>query len=220
MNNRCEMGDGVIELKKITKIYKGKKKVKTVALEDVSFTLPDKGFIFILGKSGSGKSTLLNLLGGLDRPTSGEMIVNGKNTKDFRDKDFDYYRNTYVGFIFQEFNLLEEYSVYDNVSLALRLQQKKDDSEKIKTLLEQLELKGLEKRKMNELSGGQKQRVAIARAMIKDPEILLADEPTGSLDEVTGKQIFEQLKKISEDKLVIVVSHDREEASMYAYYIV
>lgn len=168
------MGESVIELKNITKIYKGKRKVKTVALDDVSFTLPDKGFVFILGKSGCGKSTLLHLLGGLDKPTSGEIIVNGKSTKKFRNKDFDYYRNTYVGFIFQDFNLLEEYSLYDNVSLALRLQRKKVDHEKISQLLEQLELNGLEKRKMNELSGGQKQRVAIARAMIKDPEILLA----------------------------------------------
>ncbi len=214
------MGDGVIELKKITKIYKGKRKVKTVALDDVSFTLPDKGFVFILGKSGCGKSTLLHLLGGLDKPTSGEIIVNGKSTKKFRNKDFDYYRNTYVGFIFQDFNLLEEYSLYDNVSLALRLQRKKVDHEKISQLLEQLELNGLEKRKMNELSGGQKQRVAIARAMIKDPEILLADEPTGSLDETTGKQIFEQLKRISEEKLVVVVTHDREAAMTYADSII
>ena len=214
------MGESVIELKNITKIYKGKRKVKTVALDDVSFSLPDKGFIFVLGKSGCGKSTLLNLIGGLDKPTSGDIIVNGKSTKKFRNKDFDYYRNTYVGFIFQDFNLLEEYSVYDNISLALRLQRKKEDKEKITKLLEQLELIGLEKRKMNELSGGQKQRVAIGRAMIKNPEILLADEPTGSLDEATGQQIFELLKQISKEKLVVVVTHDREAATNYADYII
>lgn len=206
----------MIEIKNIYKTYKSKKGVKTQALDNVSFSLPDKGLYFILGKSGSGKSTLLNILGGLDKYDSGEIIVDGKNTKKFREKDFDYYRNTYIGFVFQEFNLLEEYNVYDNIILSKKLQKEKVSFQKIDDLLTKVGIDGLGKRKINELSGGQKQRVAMARALIKNPKIILADEPTGSLDEETGKQIFELLKQISREKLVIVVSHDRESALLYA----
>lgn len=206
----------MIELKDICKSYKTKKGVKTLALDHLSFSLPEKGLFFILGKSGSGKSTLLNLIGGLDQYDEGELIVSGKNTKKFKSKDFDYYRNTYIGFIFQEFNLLEEYNVYDNILLSIKLQKEKIDLAKVDELLTRVGISGLGKRKINELSGGQKQRVAIARALIKNPEIILADEPTGSLDEETGKQIFSLLKKISREKLVVIVSHDRESATTYA----
>jgi len=206
----------MIELKGVSKIYKAKKGVKTVALDNVSFTLPNKGLFFILGKSGSGKSTLLNILGGLDKYDSGDMIVDTKSTKKFGSKDYDYYRNTYIGFIFQEFNLLEEYNVYDNIMLSRKLQKEKVSQTVVDDLLNKVGIDGLGKRRMNELSGGQKQRVAIARALIKNPEIILADEPTGNLDAETGKQIFEILKSISKEKLVIVVSHDRESALAYA----
>lgn len=206
----------MIELKRVSKIYKAKKGIKTLALDNVSFSLPNKGLFFILGKSGSGKSTLLNILGGLDKYNSGEIIVDGKSTKKFKGKDFDYYRNTYIGFVFQEFNLLDEYNVYDNINLSRKLQKEKVSQTVIDDLLNKVGIVGLGKRRINELSGGQKQRVAIARALIKNPEIILADEPTGNLDAETGKQIFNLLKSISKEKLVIVVSHDRDSALAYA----
>ena len=206
----------MITLNNISKTYKSKSKIVTKALDNVSFSLPSKGLYFILGKSGSGKSTLLNIIGGLDKYDDGEIIIDGKNTKKFRNKDYDYYRNTYIGFIFQEFNLLEDYNVYDNIILSKKLQKSKVTTREVDSLLEIVGLNGLGKRRINELSGGQKQRVAIARSLIKNPQIILADEPTGSLDLETGKQIFELLKSISKEKLVIVVSHDRESANNYA----
>ncbi|MDD3241943.1 MAG: ABC transporter ATP-binding protein/permease [Bacilli bacterium] len=210
----------MIELKNINKIYKSKRGVKTEALKDISMKLPDKGLYFILGKSGSGKSTLLNILGGLDKYNNGEFIIDNKSTKKFKSKDFDYYRNTYIGFIFQEFNLIEEYNVYDNILLSTKLQNKDIDQEKIDELLLKVGIDGLGKRRINELSGGQKQRVAIARALIKEPEIILADEPTGSLDQETGRQIFNLLKEISKEKLVIIISHDRDSAKNYSDHII
>ena len=206
----------MIELKNISKTYKAKKGNNTLALQDVSFKLPEKGLFCILGKSGSGKSTLLNIIGGLDKYDNGDIIVDNKSTKKFKNKDWDYYRNTYVGFIFQEFNLLDEYNVYDNIILSIKLQKEKVLLDRIDKLLTNVGIEGLGKRRINELSGGQKQRVAIARALVKNPDIILADEPTGSLDEETGKQIFELLKIISSEKLVIVVTHDREYANQYA----
>ena len=206
----------MIELKEVSKIYRSKKSVDTLALKNVSLTLEDKGMVFILGKSGSGKSTLLNLLGGLDKPSSGEIFIQGKSMKEFTEKDFDRYRNSFVGFVFQEFNLLEDYNVYENIELALALQQKKDENHFIRHLLTSLDLEGLEKRKINELSGGQKQRVAIARALVKRPKLLLCDEPTGNLDQKSGQEIFTILKEISKQNLVVVVSHDEEAARKYA----
>ncbi len=210
----------MITLKNISKTYRSKKGKNTKALDNVSLTLGNKGMTFILGKSGSGKSTLLNLLGGLDQYDSGDMIILGKSSKDFTQADFDSYRNTYVGFVFQEFNILEDYDVYENIVLALQLQQKKVIPEEVNALLDRLELTELKKRKMNELSGGQKQRVAIARALIKNPKIILADEPTGNLDSKTGKQVMELLKEISKEKLVVIVSHDEEYAEMYGDRII
>ena len=202
----------MIELKNVSKTYKSKKATNTTALNNISIKFPEKGLVFILGKSGSGKSTLLNVIGGLDKYDDGEVIINGKSTKDFKEKDFDAYRNTYMGFIFQEYYLLENYSIEQNIKLPLELQHKKVTEQAIKDALKQVDLEDISKRKTNELSGGQKQRVAIARALIKNPEIILADEPTGNLDTETGEQIWKILKNLSKDKLVIVVSHDDESA--------
>lgn len=210
----------MLEVKSLSKIYKTKNGADVKALDDVSIRFPEKGMVFLLGKSGSGKSTLLNVCGGLDAPTSGEIIVKGRSSKDFTQSDFDSYRNTYVGFIFQEYNILNEFSVEDNIALALELQGKPKDKEAVKELLRQVELEGFAKRKPNTLSGGQKQRIAIARALVKSPEIIMADEPTGALDSATGKQVFETLKKLSQDKLVLVVSHDREFAEQYGDRII
>lgn len=210
----------MLEISKLTKIYKNKKGKDVHALSEVSLKFPETGMVFLLGKSGSGKSTLLNVCGGLDNPTSGEIIIKGKSSKDFTQSDFDSYRNTYVGFIFQEYNILNEFSVYDNIALAIELQNKKVNHEDIVKLLKDVDLVGYEKRKPNTLSGGQKQRIAIARALIKNPEIIMADEPTGALDSNTGKQVLDTLKKLSKDRLVIVVSHDREFAETYADRII
>lgn len=210
----------MLEIKHVTKVYKAKGGVETRALDDVSISFGETGLVFLLGKSGSGKSTLLNVCGGLDEPTGGEVIVKGKSSKDFSGSDFDSYRNTFVGFIFQEYNVLDEFNVEDNIALALELQGKPKDKEKIAALLKDVELESFAKRKPNTLSGGQKQRIAIARALVKDPQIIMADEPTGALDSATGKQVFDTLKKLSETRLVIVVSHDREFAEIYGDRIV
>lgn len=210
----------MIEIKNIKKIYKTQGGGEVRALDDVSIKFPEKGLVFLLGKSGSGKSTMLNLIGGLDRPDEGELIVEGCNSKDFTQADFDSYRNTYVGIVFQEFNILEEFSIGTNISIALQLQNKRNDKEAVNDILKLVELDGMADRKPGTLSGGQKQRVAIARAIIKDPEIVLADEPTGALDSRTGEQIFNTLKKLSTTRLVVVVSHDRESAEKYADRII
>ncbi|XXP77358.1 MAG: ATP-binding cassette domain-containing protein [Lettuce witches'-broom phytoplasma] len=202
----------------ITNINKGfitKAGIPTIALNNVSLKLPNKGLIFILGKSGSGKSTLLNLLGGLDKCDSGDIAINKNSTKALKQNDLDNYRNGVIGFIFQEFNLMESMNVYDNIALANELQGQKPDSKLIYDLLKEMELSGYEERKINELSGGQKQRIAIARALVKNPEIILADEPTGNLDSKTSEQIFNILQNLSKDKLVVVVSHDAESAFKY-----
>ena len=210
----------MLELKELVKIYKPKKGVPVTAIDNVSLKFPDKGMVFLLGKSGSGKSTLLNLLGGLDNYNSGEIIIKGVSSKNFKQKHFDSYRNTYVGFIFQEYNVLDEFTVGANIALAIELQNRKATDEEINEILKEVDLEGFGDRKPNELSGGQKQRVAIARALVKKPEIIMADEPSGALDSNTGKQIFDTLKKLSKDKLVIVVSHDREFAEIYADRII
>lgn len=205
----------MLEIKNLTKTYVPKKGVPVVALKDINLKIEENGLVFILGKSGSGKSTLLNLLGGLDKYDEGDILIKGKSTKDFTQGDFDSYRNTYVGFIFQEYNILEEFSVGANIALAIELQGRKASNEEVNKILDTLDLTGFGNRRPNELSGGQRQRVAIARALVKNPDIILADEPTGALDSRTGLQIFEILKKLSKEKLVIVVSHDREFAEMY-----
>ena len=210
----------MLSIKNLTKIYKTKGGEDTRALDDLTVSFPEKGMIFLLGKSGSGKSTLLNVAGGLDYPTSGEIILKGRSSKDFSQSDFDSYRNTYIGFIFQEYNVLNEFNVEQNIALALELQGKKATKEAVDNLLAQVDLEGFGKRKPNTLSGGQKQRIAIARALIKEPNIIMADEPTGALDSKTGEQVFETLKKLSSDKLVIVVSHDRDFAERFGDRII
>ena len=209
----------MLEIKHLSKIYKSKNNI-VKALDDINLTIQDKGMIFILGKSGSGKSTLLNVLGGLDQFDEGEIIICGKSSKDFKQSDFDSYRNTFIGFIFQEYNVMENFTVKENIALALQLQGKKATNEAIQDILKQVDLENLGDRKPNELSGGQLQRVAIARALIKNPEIIMADEPTGALDSKTGKQVFETLKKLSQHKLVLIVSHDKEFAKNYADRII
>ena len=210
----------MIELKNVNKIYKSKKGSDTQALNDINLKIGNKGMLFIVGKSGSGKSTLLNLLGGLDSITSGEILINNKNISKFTKEQYDSYRNTYIGFIFQEFNILEQYNVYENIELSVRLQNHKVEKHAIDNLLIKLGLNDLGNRKINELSGGQKQRVAIARSLIKNPKIILADEPTGNLDKSSSEQIFNILKDISKEQLVIVVSHDIESAQKYADRII
>ncbi len=210
----------MLETRNLGKIYKPKRGVPVKALNNVSLKFPEKGMIFLLGKSGSGKSTLLNLLGGLDKYDEGEIIIKGVSSRDFKQQYFDSYRNTYVGFIFQEYNILEEFSVGANIALAIELQGRKATDDEINNILKEVDLEGYGNRKPNELSGGQKQRVAIARALVKNPEIIMADEPTGALDSNTGKQVFDTLKKLSKDKLVIIVSHDREFSEQYADRII
>lgn len=210
----------MLEIRDLCKVYRPKKGVPVTAVDHISLRLPDQGMVFLLGKSGSGKSTLLNLLGGLDTYDSGDILIKGTSTKTFRQQEFDSYRNTYVGFIFQEYNVLEEFTVGANIGLALELQGKKATDEQINAILQQVDLTGFGARRPNELSGGQKQRVAIARALVKEPKIIMADEPTGALDSDTGRQIFDTLKKLSAQRLVIVVSHDREFAEQYADRII
>lgn len=160
----------MLELKNVTKIYHLKKAEDVVALDDISLKFPEKGMVFILGKSGSGKSTFLNVVGGLDSFDRGEIIINGRSSRGFSQSDFDSYRNTYIGFIFQEYNILEELSVKKNIALALELQGKDAGEEEIKRILSLVDLDGLEDRKPKELSGGQKQRVAIAGRSSKIPK--------------------------------------------------
>lgn len=209
----------MLEIRNVTKRY-ASKGAEVIALNSVSVTFPEKGMVFLVGKSGSGKSTLLNISGGLDMPDDGEIILKGKSSKDFSPSDFDSYRNTFIGFVFQEFNVLNEYTIEENISLALELQGKPSDKALVAELLEKVDLVGYGKRKPNTLSGGQKQRVAIARALVKNPEIIMADEPTGSLDSATGKQVFDTLKKLSQEKLVVIVSHDAESAERYGDRII
>ena len=210
----------MLEVRNLSKVYKPKKGVPVRAIDNISLKFPEKGMVFLLGKSGSGKSTLLNLLGGLDRYDGGEIIIKDVSSASFKQSHFDSYRNTYLGFIFQEYNILEEFNVGANIALALELQGRKATDEEINRILKQVDLEGYGNRKPNELSGGQKQRVAIARALVKNPEIIMADEPTGALDSATVRQVLDTLKKLSAEKLVIVVSHDREFAEKYADRII
>ena len=190
----------MLQLKNITKTYEaGDTKVE--ALKGISLSFRKNEFVSILGQSGCGKTTLLNLIGGLDRYTSGDLIINGKSTKEFNDRDWDTYRNHSVGFVFQTYNLIPHQTVLSNVELALTLSGV-SKQERRKRAIEVLKKVGLEdqiNKKPNQMSGGQMQRVAIARALVNDPDILLADEPTGALDSETSVQIMEILKEIAKD---------------------
>ena len=209
----------MIEIIGLTKIYKAKKGAPCLALNNVSFTLPDKGMIFILGKSGSGKSTFMNLLGGLDTITSGEIIADGKKFSEFTEKDYSAYRNSYAGFVFQDFCLIESFSVKENIALSLDLQSRYDE-QKVNDIIKKLDLESLQDRMPKELSGGQRQRVAIARALIKEPKLILADEPTGNLDSISAKQVLVTLKELSTNNLVVVVSHNPDDAEKYGDRII
>lgn len=207
----------MIEIKNLTKIYKSKHKMDCKALDNISFSLPDKGFVFIVGKSGSGKSTLLNMISGLDSFTSGDIIADGNSFNEMSKTDFDKYLSSYVGFVFQDYRLIDDFTIKQNIEIALDISGEKNN---ISYYLDKIGLQGHENRYPTELSGGQKQRVAIVRAIIKNPQIILADEPTGNLDSVTTIQVLNLLKEISKEKLVIVVSHDMNDAFTYADRII
>ncbi len=208
----------MIDIKQLTKIYPGATSV--TALDEISLTLPDTGMVFFLGRSGSGKTTLLNLLGGLDSFQSGDIQVDGISLQGLSPRQLDAYRNAYTGFVFQEYNLLDELTVAENIALAPELQQAEASKATIEQALAAVQLDGFQSRKPGELSGGQKQRVAIARALIKNPRMLLADEPTGALDTDNSRQVWDILKELSRDRLVVVVSHDRDYAARYADRII
>ena len=205
----------MIQIENLTKIYNSRKKGSHRALNNVNITLPNKGIVFVLGKSGSGKSTLLNLIGGLDKITSGSIVVDGNNISNFSEKQLCNYRNTHIGFIFQDYHLLEELTIYENIVLSLNLKREEDKGD-VKQALETVDLKGYENRLPSELSGGERQRVAIARAIIKKPRIILADEPTGNLDPETSKAILNILQELAKSCLVLIVSHNETDAYKYA----
>ena len=211
----------MLQLKDIVKQYKtGDTKVE--ALKGVSLTFRNSEFVSILGQSGCGKTTMLNIIGGLDQYTSGDLIINGKSTKQFKDRDWDEYRNHSIGFVFQSYNLIPHQTVLSNVELALTLSGV-SKGERRKRAIEVLEKVGLGDqlyKKPNQMSGGQMQRVAIARALINNPDILLADEPTGALDSATSVQIMELLKDIAKDRLIIMVTHNPELAEQYSSRII
>ncbi len=211
----------MIQLKAIKKTYRTGNLVQ-VALNQVSLNFRDNEFVSILGASGSGKSTLLNIVGGLDRYDSGDLIINGISTNRYKDRDWDTYRNHSIGFVFQSYNLISHQSVLANVELSLTIAgvSGKEKKERAKSLLKQVGLEDQMHKLPSQLSGGQMQRVAIARALVNNPDILLADEPTGALDTVTSVQIMELLKEVAKDKLVIMVTHNPELAEKYSTRIV
>lgn len=211
----------MIEVKNLSKKYMISSKNQIPALDDVSFTLPNTGMYFITGKSGSGKSTLLNILCGFIDYNSGDIIIDGNPLSQLKEKQMAQYRNSYLGFIFQEYDLISLYTVGENIAISKQLQGEKATRDEIENLLNLLDLKdqdgkSLYDRKINDLSTGQKQRVSIARALIKNPKVIFADEPTGALDSENGKIILDILKQISKDRLVVIVTHDQQTADEYA----
>ena len=211
----------MLEIKNISKTYKTGNLVQK-ALDGVSLNLRDNEFVAILGPSGSGKTTLLNIIGGLDRYDSGDLIINHVSTKNYKDKDWDSYRNHTIGFVFQSYNLIPHQTVLANVELALTISgiSKKERTRRALAALEEVGLKEQAHKKPNQMSGGQMQRVAIARALVNNPDILLADEPTGALDSKTSYQVMELLKKVAKDRLVVMVSHNPDLSEEYATRVV
>lgn len=211
----------MLKLVDITKVY-STASTEVKALKGISISFRQNEFVSILGPSGCGKTTLLNIIGGLDHYTSGDLFINGKSTKEFSDRDWDVYRNHRIGFVFQSYNLIPHQTVLGNVELALTIAglNKAERVEKAKNALDRVGLKDLYDKHPNELSGGQCQRVAIARALVNEPEILLADEPTGALDSVTSIQIMDLIKEISKEKLIIMVTHNPELAEKYSSRII
>lgn len=207
----------MLKLENITKIYEGKN-FKQIALNDVTLAFRNNEFVSILGPSGSGKTTLLNIIGGLDKYTYGNLIIDGVSTRKYKERDWNNYRSKKVGFIFQSYNLINHQTVLSNVLLSLNIagKPKKESIKLAKKVLKDVELENYIKKKPKELSGGQMQRVAIARALVTNPDIILCDEPTGALDSQTSIQIMELLKKISKEKLVIMVTHNVTLANKYS----
>lgn len=217
----CRKGYYMLELKNVKKTYHIGD-IETKALDGISVAFRQKEFVAILGTSGSGKTTCLNIIGGLDQYDSGDLRIKGKSTRDFRESDWDAYRNNTIGFVFQSYNLINHLSIVANVELGMTLSGVSKE-EKHRKAMEALEKVGLREhlhKKPNQLSGGQMQRVAIARALANDPEILLCDEPTGALDSVTSIQIMDLIKEVAKDKLVIMVTHNPELADQYADRII
>ena len=201
----------MLELKNIVKTYvSGESEVR--ALNGVSLKFRKNEFVSILGPSGCGKTTLLNIIGGLDRYTSGDLVIREISTKEYKDADWDRYRNHSIGFVFQSYNLIPHQSVLSNVELALTLSgvSKSERRARAKEALEKVGLGDQIHKRPNQMSGGQMQRVAIARALVNNPDILLADEPTGALDTTTSVQIMDLLKEVAKDRLVIMVTHNPE----------
>lgn len=211
----------MLQLNKISKQYRTGDLVQQ-ALDQVSLSLRDNEFVSILGPSGSGKTTLLNVIGGLDRYDSGDLVINGVSTKQYRDRDWDSYRNHTIGFVFQSYNLIPHQSVLANVELALTISgvSRGERRQRAKQALEEVGLGNQLHKLPSQMSGGQMQRVAIARALVNDPDILLADEPTGALDSETSIQIMELLKRVAKDRLVVMVTHNPELAQRYSTRIV
>ena len=211
----------MLQIKNISKQYKTGELVQ-IALKNVSLNFRDNEFVSILGPSGSGKTTLLNIIGGLDQYDSGDLIINQISTKKYKDRDWDSYRNHVIGFVFQSYNLIPHQTILANVELALTISgiSKKERKKRALEALEKVGLKDQAHKKPNQMSGGQMQRVAIARALVNDPDILLADEPTGALDSATSVQVMELLKEVAKDRLVIMVTHNPELAKKYSTRIV
>jgi putative ABC transport system permease protein len=211
----------MLQLKNIKKTYRVGE-IETKALDGINVSFPDKEFVAILGESGSGKTTCLNIIGGLDRYDSGDLIIKGKSTKDFKDYDWDAYRNNSIGFVFQNYNLISHLSIVENVEMGMTLSgvSKEKRHKRALSVLSEVGLKEHLHKKPNQLSGGQMQRVAIARALANDPEILLCDEPTGALDSKTSVSIMNLIKEISKNRLVIMVTHNAKIANEYADRII
>lgn len=211
----------MLELKKITKNYKVAD-TETTVLKGISLTLRNSEFVSILGPSGCGKTTMLNIIGGLDKYTTGDLLINGKSTKKYSDHDWDTYRNHTIGFVFQSYNLIPHQTVLKNVELALSIGgiSKSERRRRAKEALIKVGLEDHMNKKPNQLSGGQCQRVSIARALVTNPDIILADEPTGALDTETSVQVMDILKEISKDRLVLMVTHNPDLAEKYSTRIV
>ena len=210
----------MIQINQLSKNYYSKKASKVEALKNITLSLPSKGMIFLVGKSGCGKTTFLNVLGALDSFDNGDILISNRSMKDFSEQELDAYRNLFVGFVFQEYNLLEDYSVEKNISFALDLQQ--NHNQDISNVLNQTELSGLEKRLPNELSGGQLQRVYLARAFAQEPDIILLDEPTNHLDLKYQIEILDHINQWTKEqgKTVIAVLHDLNLVQMFSEEVI
>ncbi len=221
MAKKNEQQNVALQLNNVVKIY-GQGDFAVKALRGVSLSFRKNEFVSVLGPSGCGKTTMLNIIGGLDKYTEGDLIINGVSTKQYKDRDWDTYRNHSIGFVFQTYNLIPHQTVLSNVEMALTLVgvSKSERRARARKVLAQVGLKGMEHKKPNQMSGGQMQRVAIARALVNDPDIILADEPTGALDSETSVQVMEILKEIANDRLVIMVTHNPDLAERYSTRIV